>query len=74
METVREFLLKGEFIELDNLLKASKIVANGAEARQHIQEGSVTINGQAERRIRRKLRPGDCVEFSKNKILIMAQR
>lgn len=67
-----EFRLKGEFVELDNLLKAMKLVASGAEAKQKIQEGSVKINGQAETRIRRKLRAGDAVEFAGQRINIVA--
>ena len=65
-----EFKLKTEFIELDNLLKALGLVASGAEARQCIQAGSVKVNGQAETRIRRKLRSGDSVEFGEHWISI----
>lgn len=66
-----DFLLKSEFIELDNLLKALKLVASGVEAKQHILAGSVKINGQVEMRIRRKLRSKDSVEFGKNQINIV---
>jgi len=65
-----EFKLQSEFIELDNLLKALQLVASGAEARQHIQTGSVKVNGQVETRIRRKLRAGDCVEFGEYRVSI----
>jgi len=68
-----EFKLKTEFIELDNLLKASDIVASGAEARQAIQAGVVKVNGQVESRIRRKLRSGDVVEFEGNAIQVVGQ-
>ena len=67
-----DFKLKLEFIELDNLLKAAKLVASGAEAKQYILAGSIKINGQVETRIRRKLRPGDIVEFGKHQISIVA--
>ena len=67
-----DFKLKLEFIELDNLLKAAKLVASGAEAKQYILAGSIKVNGQVETRIRRKLRPGDIVEFGKNQISIVA--
>ena len=65
-------LVSFEFIELDNLLKATDLVASGAEARQHILAGSVKVNGQVETRIRRKLRLGDSVEFGKHQISIVA--
>ncbi len=66
-----EFQLQADFIELDNLLKALKLVVNGAAARQQILTGSVKVNGQAETRIRRKLRLGDSVEFGEQQIKII---
>ena len=63
-----EFKLKTEFIELDNMLRALGLVASGAEARQCIQAGSIKVNGQAETRIRRKLRSGDSVEFGNQQV------
>ena len=67
-----DFQLKFEFIELDNLLKATNLAASGAEARQYILAGSIKINGQVETRIRRKLRSGDSVEFGKHQISIVS--
>lgn len=65
-----EFKLKTEFIELDNLLKALELVANGAEAKLQIQAGLVKVNGIVESRVRRKLRWGDLVEFGESKVVI----
>lgn len=67
-----DFRLKGEFVELDNLLKAAGLAASGAEAKQHVVSGSVRVNGQAETRIRRKLRAGDLVECGQHQIRIVA--
>jgi ribosome-associated protein len=67
-----EFKLKTEFIELDNMLKAMDLVANGAEARQRVQSGLIKVNGEVESRIRRKLRSGDVVEFGEDRISIVA--
>ena len=66
-----EFKLKSEFIELDNMLKALGLVSSGAEARQCILTGLVKVNGQAEARIRRKLRSGDSVEFKDQQVSIV---
>lgn len=66
-----DFQLKTEFIELDNLLKALNLAASGAEARQCIQSGLTKVNGQAETRVRRKLRAGDSVEFDQQRINIV---
>jgi len=67
-----DFQLKLEFVELDNLLKATSLAASGAQARQYILAGLIKINGQVETRIRRKLRLGDFVEFGKHQISIVA--
>ena len=66
-----EFVLKSEFVELDNLLKALELVGSGAEAKQQILAGAVKVNGVVESRIRRKLRSGDSVEFGSKKIDIV---
>ena len=65
-------LVSFEFIELDNLLKATKLAASGAEAKRYILAGSIKVNGQVETRVRRKLRLGDSVEFGKHQISIVA--
>lgn len=67
-----DFKIKGEFIELDNLLKAANLAANGAQAKLRILAGEIKVNGQVEMRIRRKLRLGDYVEFGEQKINLVA--
>lgn len=67
-----DFQIKSEFIELDNLLKATGLAASGAQARQCILDGLVKVNGQVETRIRRKLRAGDKVEVGGQEINIIA--
>jgi len=67
-----DFQLRSEFIELDNLLKILELVANAREAKQSISSGAVKVNGQVESRIRRKLRPGDIVEFQEQRISILS--
>ncbi|TBR17447.1 RNA-binding S4 domain-containing protein [bacterium] len=69
-----DFQLKSEFIELDNILKVSRLVASGAEARQCIQSGSIKVNGEVETRIRRKLRAGDSVEFGQHIIRVLPKQ
>ncbi|MDD5019772.1 MAG: RNA-binding S4 domain-containing protein [Candidatus Omnitrophica bacterium] len=56
-----EFALRGDYIELDNLLKASGIAASGAEARDLIRQGRIFVNNEKESRLRRKVRKGDKV-------------
>ncbi len=66
-----DFMLKGIYIELDNLLKAAGMVASGAQAKACIQAGSLKVNGEVETRVRRKLHAGDIVELSGNTITII---
>jgi ribosome-associated protein len=58
-----EFEITGEYIELDKLLKAAQLCGTGGEARVAIGEGLVTVDGETETRLRRKVRPGMTVEF-----------
>jgi ribosome-associated protein YbcJ (S4-like RNA binding protein) len=65
-----EFQLRTAYIALDNLLKTLRYAQSGAEAKRRIQSGAVTVNGTAEMRVRRKLRPGDTVEMREARIVI----
>lgn len=55
------FTLRTEHIDLLQLLKATGNAATGGEAKQAVEEGQVTVNGEQESRKRRKLRAGDVV-------------
>ena len=44
-----------EFIKLGQLLKAAGAAENGADAKEMIQDGTVTVNGETETRRGRKL-------------------
>jgi ribosome-associated protein len=58
-----EFKITGEYIELDKLLKATQLCGTGGEARIMISEGLVTVDGEKELRLRRKVRPGMVVKY-----------
>jgi ribosome-associated protein len=55
--------IRGQTIDLDQLLKFSGQVATGGDAKALIQEGMVTVNGEVETRRRRTLKPGDIVQI-----------
>ena len=58
------FELKGEaYIELNKLLKINNLVGSGGEAKMRIRDGEAIVNGEVDTRVRKKLRPGDRVEF-----------
>lgn len=50
-----------ETIDLDQFLKFCHAAQTGGHAKQMIQGGMVTVNGEVETRRRRKLRHGDVV-------------
>lgn len=63
-----EFEITGEYIELDKLLKAAQLCGTGGEARIVISEGLVTVDGETELRLRRKVRPGMTVQYDEQTI------
>ena len=61
----KEFILKGEFIRLDDLLKNVGVVNTGGHAKIIIQEGEVKVNGEICTMRGKKLRSGDCAEYER---------
>lgn len=58
------------YIELNNLLKIMSFVASGGEAKMIIKEGQVTVNGEVELRVRKKLKNGDIIHLKSNECRI----
>ena len=52
-----------EFIKLQDALKFANIVYSGGEAKNQIQEGYVTVNGEVCTMRGKKLRPSDKFTF-----------
>ncbi len=52
-----------EYIQLNQLLKMLGLVDTGGEANQRILNGEVKVNDAVELQKRKKLRPGDKIEF-----------
>ena len=59
-----------DFIKLGQALKAAGLVESGSDAKQVIQDGKVTVNGEVDFRRGRKLYDGDTVEYNNEKIII----
>ena len=60
MKTV---IITTEFIKLQDLLKFANLVETGGEAKERIQAGEVTVNGEVCTMRGKKIRPGDDVVF-----------
>jgi ribosome-associated protein len=67
-----DFALRGDYITLDALLKATGLVGSGGEAKALIATGVVRVNGETETRRGRKLRPGDSVALHDAQVLVQA--
>ena len=52
-----------EFIKLQDLLKFANLVETGGEAKERIQSGEATVNGEVCTMRGKKIRPGDTVTF-----------
>ena len=60
-----------EYIELKNLLKASGLCDNGAEAKAVISDGEVTVDGVTETRKACKIRSGQTVNYKNQSIKVV---
>ncbi len=66
------FELRGEFIELDKLLKATGLADSGGVARMMITESQVQVDGQTELRKTAKIRAGQVVSLQGARIKVLA--
>jgi ribosome-associated protein len=71
--SILEFQLKEEFIPLSALLKVTGIAMTGGHAKVMISNGEVTVNGEEESRIRRKMRVGDKVQINGEEVLVITE-
>lgn len=57
----RDIPIRTETIDLDRFLKLAGVAQSGGHAKQLIQSGEVTVNGETETRRRRTLCTGDVI-------------
>ncbi|MGN0525833.1 MAG: RNA-binding S4 domain-containing protein [Acutalibacteraceae bacterium] len=62
----QDFVLKGDYIRLDDLLKNASAVSTGGHAKIVIQNGEVKVNGEVCTMRGKKLRKGDSAEYGLN--------
>ncbi len=70
MTGAREVAIRGEMIRLGQLLKLAGLVGSGAEAKDVLAGGDVTVNGEAETRRGRQLHRGDVVAAAGEKVAV----
>ena len=62
---MKTIIITTEFIKLQDLLKFANLVETGGEAKERIQAGEVTVNGEVCTMRGMKIRPGDDVCFAR---------
>ena len=62
-ETAIQVFITTEFIKLESAMKLANIVISGGTAKNEIQEGYVTVNGETCTMRGKKLYPGDKFGF-----------
>ncbi len=67
------FAVRGEHIQLDQLLKATGLCESGGAAHAAIADGQVRVDGVVDTRKRAKIRPGQRVEFAGQTVLVSGE-
>ena len=69
-EKIIELRQDEPYITLGILLKVTKVISTGGEAKFFLNENEVLVNGEKENRRGRKLYPEDKVEVANNVFLV----
>ena len=67
---MKKITITTEFIKLQDLLKFANLVSSGGEAKERVQAGEVTVNGEVCTMRGKKIRPGDVVAFSGQELTV----
>jgi len=68
----KQIEINTEFIKLDSLIKFAGLVMTGGEAKEVVQEGYVSVNGEVCLMRGKKIRPGDVVAFDGEELEVVA--
>lgn len=67
-----DFELRGDFVTLDNLLKATGLAMSGGAAKMMVAEGLVQVDGRDELRKTAKIRAGQVVSVHGARVRVLA--
>lgn len=67
-----DFQLRGEFVELNQLLKLTGVCDSGGAGKARVAEGVVSVDGQVELRKSAKIRAGQTVGIGDVRIRVIA--
>ena len=65
--------VRGDYIQLDQLLKTTGLCHSGGQAHAEIDAGKVQVDGQVETRKRAKLRPGQRVDYAGETVMLVSE-
>lgn len=66
-----DFALRGEYIALDALLKATGLASSGGSAKRMVGDGLVQVDGRDELRKTCKIRAGQVVTVTGARVLVL---
>ncbi|NLO47040.1 MAG: RNA-binding S4 domain-containing protein [Clostridiales bacterium] len=66
----KKISISSDFIKLDSLLKFAGMTDSGGEAKAAIQDGKVTVNGEACTQRGKKIYPGDTVTYGADTVTV----
>ena len=72
MSQTLEIPITTETIRLGQLLKLAGVVDDGVRARELIENGEVTVDGEVDRRRGRQVRPGSVVRLGDTLVRVVA--
>ena len=67
---MKKIIIHTEFIKLQDLLKYANLVETGGMAKECVQGGEVTVNGEICTMRGKKIRPGDTVVFDGQELTV----
>ena len=67
------FAIRGDYIQLDQLLKATGLCESGGAAHAAIAEGRVKVDAAVDTRKRAKMKPGQVVSFAGEEVVMVAE-
>ena len=73
MDDTKEIHITTEYITLGQFLKFADIIHEGGEAKRFLAENEILVNGEAEARRGKKLRPGDYAELDGKTYMVTAE-
>lgn len=69
----QEFEISSEYIELNKLLKASGLCDSGGFAKMVIKDGLVTVDGEIETRVRRKIKNEWIIQYNNQTLQVICK-